>query len=527
MLQPFSNIIKSQKFLQNISLSIFIKPKKHFSIKIEKKNEKENPKKLKEFDLVVIGGGSGGLAASQEAAKFGAKVALLDFVETTPHGSNWGIGGTCVNVGCIPKKLFHFSSQIKELMDFSESYGWNFDKSSLKMDWKTLVGNVQDHIHSLNWGYKTKLRDKNISYFNALGKFKTNHIIELNKRNYEKEEIYGDKIIIATGGKPRYPSISGSKFCITSDDLFSLKKPPGKTLIIGASYIALETAGFLKSFGYDTTVMVRSQILRKFDQQIANLIQKNMEKKGIKFMINTTVKNIEKQKENYEVTFCEHDLKHQKLENFETVISAIGRDPRTFGLNLEKIGVSMNKKGKIIHENEQTNIKNIYAIGDVLETDYELTPVAIMQGKLLAQRLFSNLKTKMDYSLIPTTVFTPLEYGFVGLSEEDAIKKYKQENIEVYHSFITPLEFTVPHVGENETYLKVICNKLENEKIIGIHYLGPNAGEIIQGFAVAIKIGLTKNQLTSSVGIHPTCAENFTTLDITKRSGENPKKTGC
>ncbi|KAA0194699.1 Thioredoxin glutathione reductase [Fasciolopsis buskii] len=238
-----------------------------------------------DYDLVVIGGGSGGLAASKEAAKFGAKTAVFDFVVPTPQDTTWGLGGTCVNVGCIPKKLMHQAALLREGMEDSTHFGWKFDPEKINLDWNQIVENVGNHIRSLNWGYRTQLRDINVEYINAFAELVDPHTVKYTKKNNQSATATAKVIILAAGERPRYPGIPGDKeYAITSDDLFWLPYPPGKTLVVGASYVALECAGFLTRFGYDTTVMVRSILLRGFDQQMANMIGQYMQEHGTKFI---------------------------------------------------------------------------------------------------------------------------------------------------------------------------------------------------------------------------------------------------
>jgi len=325
--------------------------------------------------------------------------------------------------------------------------------------------------------------------------------------------------------------------CITSDDLFSLKYNPGKTLCVGASYVSLECAGFLKGIGIDVTVMVRSILLRGFDQQMADMIGDYMEKHHVKFLRGSVPVEITKIKDGEpgELSVKYKNEKNEILtETFNTIVLAVGRDPCTKELNLEKAGVKLNPKTqKIITTFEQTNIDNIYAIGDVIDETsangriLELTPVAIKQGQLLAKRLYGDSEIKMDYYAVPTTVFTPLEYGCIGYSEEEALEKFGPENIEVYHSNYWPLEWTVAHKPHDVCYAKLICNKADKERIIGFHIAGPNAGEITQGYAVAIKLRATKKDFDMTVGIHPTCSETFTTMSITKTSGKDIGGAGC
>ncbi|OON20381.1 thioredoxin and glutathione reductase [Opisthorchis viverrini] len=516
-----------------------------------------------DYDLVVIGGGSGGLAASKEAAKFGAKTAVLDFVKPTPKNTVWGLGGTCVNVGCIPKKLMHQAALLGYSLDDSEKFGWDVKKdegklvcfgsdflslsrnlvvharnvSSLlvKHDWGKMVEAIQNHIHSLNWGYRVVLRENAVDYLNAYGEIIDAHTIKITKKSGETSTITTNKMILAMGERPRYPDIPGDKeYGITSDDLFSLPYNPGKTLVVGASYVALECAGFLTSFGYDTTVMVRSILLRGFDQQMAEMIGEYMQKHGTKFIrpcVPTSISQVEPadlekgKTGRYRVTAKYSDGKPFS-EEYNTVspvvsffiIFAIGRDPCVDAETMKRLGIKLDKANRVICEDdEQTSVDNIYAIGDINAGKPQLTPVAIQAGRYLARRLFAGSTELTDYVNVATTVFTPIEYGAIGLSEEDAIAKYGKENITVsfvYHSHFNPLEWALPHRDDNVCYAKLVCNKaavsnfrLLNEQVLGFHVLGPNAGEITQGYAVAMKIGVTKADFDATIGIHPTCSE--------------------
>ncbi|XP_021543037.1 thioredoxin reductase 1, cytoplasmic isoform X1 [Neomonachus schauinslandi] len=501
--------------------------------KLLKMNGSEDLPEAYDYDLIIIGGGSGGLAAAKEAARYDKKIMVLDFVTPTPHGTRWGLGGTCVNVGCIPKKLMHQAALLGQALQDSRNYGWNTEEM-VKHDWNKMTEAVQNHIGSLNWGYRVALREKKVTYENAFGQFVGPHRIKATN-NKGKEKIYSaERFLIATGERPRYLDIPGDReYCISSDDLFSLPYCPGKTLVVGASYVALECAGFLVGIGLDVTVMVRSILLRGFDQDMANKIGEHMEEHGVKFIkqfVPIKVEQIEagtpgRLRVIAKSTSCDEIIEGE----YNTVLLAIGRDACTRKIGLETVGVKINEKtGKIpVTDEEQTNVPYIYAIGDVLEGKLELTPVAIQAGRLLAQRLYAGSNVKCDYENVPTTVFTPLEYGACGLSEEKAVETFGEENIEVYHSYFWPLEWTIPSRDSNKCYAKVICNIKDNERVVGFHVLGPNAGEVTQGFAAALKCGLTKKQLDSTIGIHPVCAEVFTTLSVTKRSGGSILQAGC
>uniref|UniRef100_A0ABI7XA72 thioredoxin-disulfide reductase (NADPH) n=1 Tax=Felis catus TaxID=9685 RepID=A0ABI7XA72_FELCA len=450
-----------------------------------------------DYDLIVIGGGSGGLACAQEAAILGKKVMVLDFVVPSPQGTSWGLGGTCVNVGCVPKKLMHQAALLGQALNDSRKFGWEYGQQ-VKHNWETMTEAIQNHISSLNWGHKLSLREKSVDYVNSYGEFVEHHRIKATNRKGQETSYTAAKFVIATGERPRYLGIQGDKeYCITSDDLFSLPYCPGKTLVVGASYVALECAGVLTGLGLDVTVMVRSVLLRGFDQEMAERVGSYMEQHGVKFLrkfIPVMVQQLEKGSPGKLKVVAKSTEGPETIEGvYNTVLLAIGRDSCTRKMGLDKIGVKINKKtGKIpVNDVEQTNVPYVYAVGDILEGKLELTPVAIQAGKLLARRLFGGRLEK------------------------------------VYHTFFWPLEWTVAGRDNNTCYAKIICNKFDNYRVIGFHVLGPNAGEVTQGFAAAMKCGLTKQLLDDTIGIHPTCGEVFTTLEITKSSGLDITQKGC
>lgn len=479
-----------------------------------------------DYDLVVIGGGSGGLAASKEASDLGAKVAVLDFVKPSPQGTAWGLGGTCVNVGCIPKKLMHYGSMVNEALHLDSAPFGIPTQSSGAHNWEEMRTNVQNHIRGLNFKYRVNLREKNVTYLNKLGRFVDPHTLELTDKKGNKSTLTSSRFIIATGGRPTPLSCPGAQLAISSDDIFALDKDPGEVLCVGASYISLECAGFLKGLGHKVTVAVRSILLRGFDRECAQLIGSYMETQGVLFKREVVPTLLQKVLLNgthrIQVTFSDHSQ-----GTYDTVLVAVGRTADTLNLGLHNIKVTPNANGKIPAKFEQTSCPNVYAIGDVMEGCPELTPVAIHAGKLLARRLFSHSKEPMDYRNICTTVFTPIEYSTVGYSEDDALQTFGQDNIDVYHKFFTPLEWSLAEQRDFQAFCKVIVDKSQNNKVLGIHYVGPNAGEIMQGFGVAVKKGVTFQDFAGTVGIHPTTAEELVTLTVTKSSGESAKAGGC
>lgn len=505
-----------------------------------------------DYDLIVIGGGSGGLAASKEAASHGKKVCMLDFVTPTPHGTTWGVGGTCVNVGCIPKKLMHHAALIGGELDDAYYFGWQTKdgqplKTNIKHDWNTLVSYVQNNIKGSNFSYRALLASQQVKYINAYGSFVDPHKVRIVYKNNKEEFLTANHFIIATGERPAYPEdCEGARqYSITSDDIFSLPYNPGKTLIIGASYVALECAGFLHGLGYDVTVMVRSIILRGFDRQCSDLIRNYMENiEKIKFIDKCVMKKIEEirpaendQPPLLRATYRNLETGEEGTGEFNTILFAIGRQPCTNNIGLDNAGVKLDAKGYIPVKNEQTNVPHIYAIGDILKGKPQLTPVAIEAGVLLARRLYAHQKVNCDYINVPTTVFTPLEYGCCGYTEEQAIEKYGEDNIEVYHQYFTPTEWKLnyydrPRKPMNVCYAKVITTRAKDndptkELCLGFHYLGPNAGEVVQFTALPLKMKATKADLDAMIGIHPTCAEIFTLLPISKRSGKEATQQGC
>mmetsp|Transcript_8747 Transcript_8747/g.12948 ORF Transcript_8747/g.12948 Transcript_8747/m.12948 type:complete len:497 (+) Transcript_8747:133-1623(+) len=484
-----------------------------------------------DYDLVVIGGGSGGIACAKKASSLGAKVAVCDFVKPSPAGTKWGLGGTCVNVGCIPKKLYHFAGQYGATLANAKGFGWgglpdDFEKNKGNYcDWSTLSSGIVGHVKGLNFKYKVSLKKAGVKYYNKFAVFVDAHTLELTDRKGKKERITGDKFVLAMGGRPRYPDFEGAKeHCITSDDIFHLKKDPKKTLCVGASYISLECAGFLHEIGRDVTVMVRSIMLRGFDRACASKIESHMKHIGMKFVQPASPLKVEKQEDGrLLVTFKNNESGEVSTDVFDTVMLAVGRTPETSVMGLDDLQIEKAKNGKlIVSDEEQTNIPHIYAIGDIVSHGLELTPVAIQTGNLLASRLFNNSTIKMDYTNVATTVYTPLEYGCIGLSEEDAIQQYGEDQIVVYHKNVNILEYsTQDERHDDQVFVKLITLKSEKERIIGFHYVGLHAGEITQGFALAMRMGATKHDLDMTVGIHPTIAEAFTTLEygVTEDTG--------
>lgn len=487
-----------------------------------------------DYDLVVIGGGSGGLAAAKQAAKHGARVALCDLVTPSEtKGTTWGLGGTCVNVGCIPKKLMHAAATHREQTRLlAESFGWEAppgaDDELPIISWSKLQENVENHIRSLNFGYVVSLRDAGVKYLNARARFVDPHTIECRTRRGDVSIITARRVLLAMGGRPSLPEdVPGAKeLGITSDDIFWRNEDPGKTLVVGASYVALECAGFLHGIGRSATVMMRSVPLRGFDVDMANRVASFMETIGVRFLKQTVPLSLHKKDDGkIEVEYRSGDGAVRQ-DTFDTVLFATGRRPETRGIGLEDIGVQLDKDGKVaVDAFERTTVPHVYAIGDIITGGLELTPVAIQAGRLLANRLYGKSEEVMSYQTVPTTVFTPLEYGCVGMTEELATNVYG-DDLEVFHTHFSPLSWSAAHIHDNQCYMKMLVRK-SDDRVVGFHILAPEAGEIVQGVAVALKAGARKQDFDNTIGIHPTVAEDITQLTITKSSGASPVKAGC
>jgi len=493
------------------------------------------------YDLLVIGGGSGGLAASKAAAQLGKTVAVCDFVKPSPAGSTWGLGGTCVNVGCIPKKLMHQAALLGAARRDSAYYGWEVADDEL--DWDTLVANVQEYTKSMSFSYRAQCVSNDVDYINAFATFVDPHTVEATRKDGTTLTLTADTFVVCTGGRPRYPDIPGAlEHCITSDDIFSKASPPGKTLVVGASYVALECAGFLHGCGYEASVMMRSVPLRGFDRQMAAQVVEHMEAEGIDFIRDATPTAVEELPSGRKRVCWTSEApggEPAESEEFDTVLFATGRDAYTHKVGFDSAGVQLSANGKVPVVAEQTNVPHIYAIGDIVDgsaldppsSTTELTPVAIQAGRLLASRLYGGGTAQMDYQMVPTTVFTPVEYGCVGCSEEEAVRRFGEEHLEIYHQYFEPLEHRIVSKRRGKVgpdcYVKLIVHTADGERVVGFHARGPYAGEVAQGVAVAMRCGATKADFDATVGIHPTWAETFTTMAITKRSGESAETKGC
>ena len=441
-----------------------------------------------DFDFFVIGGGSGGVRAARVAAARGLKVGLAE---------GWDLGGTCVNRGCVPKKLYSYSSHFFDEYKLMSSFGWKVSRPSFS--WNNLVRNKKKELRRLTLIYKNLLTNSGVEVFKNYATFLDPNTVKVNSMI-----INSKKFLIAVGTKPKKLNFNASKNIITSDDAFDIKKLPNKILILGGGYIAVEFASIFKGLGVDVTISIRSKnILKGFDDDVVDRLTNSMKEKGIKFINETFPTDISFKNKNFYVSF-----KKGSTQKYDLVMEALGRVPNIESLNLKAAKVKVSRNNSIIVNNHfKTSNKNLFAIGDVIDR-VQLTPVAIAEAMNLVENMFRKTKKKFHYNNIPTAVFSNPNYAFVGLTEADARKKYKK--IEVFTSSFRPLKLSLSKLNE-KVFIKLIVNKL-NDKILGLHYLGENAAEIIQGFSVAVVKGLKKADLDETIGIHPTSAEEIVTL---------------
>ena len=448
---------------------------------------------MREYDIIAIGGGSGGSATMNRAAMHGAKAAVIE-------GNI--IGGTCVNVGCVPKKVMWYGAQVSEtLKNYAADYGYTIGETSF--DFKTLRKNREAYIERSRQVFSNNFNRNGVDYIEGYARFVDKNTVEVNG-----EHIRAKHIVIATGSYAFVPNVPGSELGGTSDDVFAWEELPESVSIIGAGYIAVELAGVLHALGVKTDLFVRKGgPLRGFDQGIVEVLVEEMKKNGQPLHTHKVPQKLEKLDNGDIQIHFEDGTTHTS----QKVIWAVGRKANVSQLNLEAAGVALNERGFIqVDEYQNTTTPGIYALGDV-SGEKELTPVAVKAGRTLSERLF-NGKTdaKMDYELIPTVVFSHPAIGSIGLSQEQAEAKYGAENIKVYESNFAGM-YSAITVHRQMTKLKLITLG-EEEKIIGLHGIGEGVDEMIQGFAVALKMGATKADFDATVAIHPTASEEFVTM---------------
>lgn len=441
------------------------------------------------YDLVVIGGGSGGVRAARIAASYGAKVAICE---------EYRYGGTCVIRGCVPKKLMVYAAHFHEDFEDSQSYGWSAEVKGF--DWSTLISNKDKEIDRLNKIYETMLDNAGVEIL-----YGTASLVDANTVKLNDQTLNAKHILIATGGTPFMPSIPGIEHAISSNEVFHLERKPESAIVVGGGYIAVEFAGIFNGLGIDTHLLYRGeQILRGFDNALRDHLAKEIGKKGVKLKVETDITEISENQDGQKVV----SLSNGDQLVVDCVLYATGRKPNTDSLNLDAAGVATGRKGEIVvDENSQTNISNIYAVGDVTDR-IALTPVATMEGHAFADTVFGNKPRVADHENVPSAVFSQPPVATVGLSEENAREKYS--NINTYTSEFRILKHTLTD-NQERTMMKLIVD-VDSDKVIGAHMIGADAAEIMQGIAIAIKAGAKKADFDATVGIHPSSAEEFCTM---------------
>ena len=450
------------------------------------------------FDYLAIGGGSGGIASANRAAKLGKKAAVIEAKY---------IGGTCVNVGCVPKKAMWYAGQISDALKYANDYGFSgyLSEGKSSFDWSTLITNREAYIERIHAAYQRGFDANKVTVINGFAKFVDKNTVEVNG-----ELITADHITIATGGRPTIPSIEGAEHGIDSDGFFALTTQPKSVAVVGAGYIAVELAGVFYALGSDTHLVVRKEKpLRGFDNMLSDTLVEQMAKHGPTLHNHSTPERIEKLNDGRLVV---HLSNGKTIGPVDTLVWAIGREPATDNINIAATGITLDKRGFIPTDKFQnTEVDGIYAVGDNTGRA-QLTPVAVAAGRRLCERLFNNKPNEhLDYSGIATVVFSHPVIGTVGLTEDEAIAEYGKDNIKVYSSQFTALYQAITEDYRDPTRMKLICAGPE-EKVVGLHSIGFGSDELLQGFAVAMKMGATKADFDNTVAIHPTSAEEFVTL---------------
>jgi glutathione reductase (NADPH) len=442
-----------------------------------------------DFDLFTIGGGSGGVRASRVCASYGAKVAIAE---------SHRFGGTCVNVGCIPKKLFSYAAHFREEFEIAAGFGWAVGER--RFDWPTLVANKDREIARLNAVYERVLSLAGVEILRGRATVTGPHAVTLGGKAYSAKHI-----LIATGSWPQVPQIPGREHAITSNEVFSLERLPARAIVVGGGYIAVEFASIFNGLGVDTTLAYRrKRLLRGFDAELGERLGEEMTHKGVKIRYGAEPTAIARQAGGALEVTC-GDGSRQEVD---LVLFATGRRPNTANLGLEAAGVKLGEDGAVLVDKySNSSVDSIYAIGDVTNR-INLTPVATAEGMWLARTLFGNEPTPVDHENVPTAVFSDPNLATVGLSEGEARERFGA--IDVYKATFRALKLTLTEKSER-TFIKLVVDR-GSQKVLGAHMIGPDAGEIIQGVAIAVKLGATKAQFDATIGIHPTAAEEFVTL---------------
>ncbi len=448
--------------------------------------------KENQFDYIAIGGGSGGIAGMNRAAKHGAKCAVIEQAR---------LGGTCVNVGCVPKKVMWFAAAMADNLNTASNYG--FDVTVNTFDWPTLKSRRDAYIKRLNGIYASNLTNNHVQHIEGTARFIDKNTIDVNGQQYT-----ADRFLIATGGKPSVPDIPGAQYGITSDGFFELNKQPKKIVIVGAGFIAVELAGVFQALGTDVTLVIRGkQVLRQFDDMLGRELMQAMQHQGIQLETETSLTSVTKNQTGQLIIKA---TDRTITGEYDELIWAIGRQPNTDGLDVEQAGIELDSKGFIkTDEWQQTSQDNIFSVGDVTGAA-ALTPVAIAASRRLSDRLFNQQSdSKLNYDLIPSVIFSHPAIGTIGLTEQQAKKQFPNQ-VKVYTSSFNPMSQALSETKQ-KTHMKLVTVGAD-EKIVGCHLFGESADEILQGFAVAIKMGANKADFDNTIAIHPTNGEELVTM---------------
>jgi glutathione reductase (NADPH) len=443
-----------------------------------------------DYDLFVIGAGSGGVRAARLASELGARVGIAE---------SYRVGGTCVIRGCVPKKLLVYGSRYRHALEDAASYGWTCRDA--RFDWPTLIGNVKREVDRLNGVYTRTLEKAGVNVQLTSAMLADRNTIKLADAD---APLTARTILIATGGHPMIPDMPGKEHLISSNECFELETLPKRIAIIGAGYIGVEFASIFSGLGAEVSLIYRGdQILREFDMEVRDLVAEAMRAHGVGIRVETDVANVEKDSNGYRVHF-----KHGGLLAADLVMAATGRVPNTMGLGLQQAGVELGWNGHVVvDEFSKSSIDNIYAVGDVTHR-VNLTPVAIHEADAFAQTAFNDNPTPVDHTFIPTAVFSNPEVGTVGLTEDQARERCR--SVDIYKAYFTPLKYTLP--GRHEKMLMKLVIDGEMGTVVGCHIVGPDAAEIVQMAAIAIRMGATKAEFDATMALHPTAAEELVTL---------------
>ncbi len=450
---------------------------------------------MSKYDYIVIGGGSGGIASARRAAEYGAKALVIE---------SGDLGGTCVNVGCVPKKVMWNAASINEALHDAKDYGFSFSKP--EFSFSHIKKSRDEYIRRLNGIYSRLLEGSKVDFIAGHASLSGPGKVVVNDKEFSAEHI-----LIATGGYPVIPDIPGSELGITSDGFFSMSELPAKAVVVGAGYIAVELAGVLNALGTEVHLMIRrDSVLRKFDHNIQEVLMAELEASGINIHRSSAIKEVKKSSNSLTVE-AEVAGKPQVFDSVDQVLWAIGRSPSSQKINIESCEIACDDRNYIVtDEFQNTNCSGVYALGDVTGR-VELTPVAVAAGRKLAARLFKNESdAKIDYDNIASVIFSHPPIGTVGLTENEAIETHGAENVKIYKSEFTNMYHAVTE-RKSKSLMKLVCLG-KDEKVVGLHVIGQGADEMTQGFAVAIKMGATKSDFDATIAIHPVAAEEFVTM---------------